>query len=54
MRQISRLARKINRASFFHVIVQGINQENIFQEERYKKEYLKLSIKSAEKYNAKI
>ena len=54
VRQISRLARKINRASFFHVIVQGINQENIFQEERYKKEYSKLSIKSAEKYNAKI
>lgn len=39
---ISRTTRKINNASFLHVIVQGINKENIFLEERNKKQYLKL------------
>lgn len=38
---ISRIARKYENSSFFHVIVQGINKEYIFQEERYKKTYLK-------------
>ncbi len=51
---ISRVARKINRASFFHVIVQGINKENIFKEERNKNQYLKLMKKLCKKYNIKI
>ena len=51
---ISRTARKINRASFFHVIVQGINKENIFLEERNKNQYLKLLNKLCEKNNIKI
>lgn len=51
---ISRTARKINRASFFHVIVQGINRENIFLEERNKNQYLKLVNKYYKKYNIKI
>lgn len=38
---ISRIARKYENSSFFHVIVQGINKEYIFQEEIYKKIYLK-------------
>lgn len=51
---ISRIARKINRASFFHVIVQGINKENIFLEERNKNQYFKLLNKLCEKNNIKI
>ena len=51
---ISRVARKINRASFFYVIVQGIDKENIFKEERNKNQYLKLMKKLCEKYNIKI
>lgn len=51
---IPRVARKINKASFFHVIVQGINKENIFLEERNKNQYLKLMNKLCKKYNIKI
>ena len=54
MINISREARKINKAPFLHVIVQGINKENIFKEERYKNQYLKLLKKECEKYNIKI
>ena len=54
MINISREARKINKAPFLHVIVQGINKENIFKEERYKNQYLKLVKEECEKYNIKI
>lgn len=54
MINISREARKINKAPFLHVIVQGINKENIFKEERYKNQYLKLLKEECEKYNIKI
>ena len=37
-----------------HVIVQRINKENIFKEERYKNQYLKLLKEECEKYNIKI
>ena len=37
-----RIPRKCYDTSFFHVIVQGLNKEYIFNEERYKKQYLKL------------
>ena len=36
---MSRTARKYKKASFFHVIIQGINREYIFKEERYKYQY---------------
>lgn len=39
---MSRIARNKYKASFFHVIIQGINKEYIFEEERYIKQYLKL------------
>ena len=39
---MSRIARNKYKASFFHVIVQGINREYIFEEEKYIKEYLRL------------
>ena len=51
---IPRLPRRIDKASFFHVIVQGINKENIFLEERNKNQYLKLMNKLCKKYNIKI
>ena len=51
---IPRLPRRIDKASFFHVIVQGINKENIFLEERNKNQYFKLLNKSCKKYNIKI
>lgn len=51
---IPRVTRKINKASFFHVIVQGIDKETIFKEDRYKNQYLKLMKKLCEKYNTKI
>ncbi len=54
MINISREARKINKAPFLHAIVQGINKENIFKEERYKNQYLKLLKEECEKYNIKI
>ena len=41
MVKIPRIARRYENSSFFHVIVQGINKEYIFQEERFKKLYLK-------------
>lgn len=41
MIKISRVARKYENSSFFHIIVQGINKEYIFQEEKFKITYLK-------------
>ena len=54
MIKISRIARKLLKASFFHVIVQGINKENIFSEERYKNQYLKLIRKNCNELDIKI
>lgn len=39
---MAREARKYNNASFFHTIVQGIDKEAIFKNERYKNEYKNL------------
>lgn len=39
---MSRTGRKYKYASFFHIIVQGINKEEIFKEKRYINEYLNL------------
>ena len=51
---MSRIARKYNDASFFHVITQGINKEYIFKKERYINEYLKLLKKYSEELNVEI
>ena len=37
---ISRIARKYLDSTFFHVIIQGINKEYIFKEDKFKKVYL--------------
>ena len=39
---MSRIARKNLGTSFFHVMVQGINKEFIFENDRYKNRYLQL------------
>ncbi len=49
-----RKSRKDYNTSFFHVIVQGINKEYIFQKEMYKKKYLNLIIENYKEYNVKI
>ena len=51
---MSRTARQYKYASFFHVIVQGIDKEGIFKRERYINEYLKLIRKYSEELNIKI
>ena len=49
-----RRSRKESNTSFFHVIVQGINKEYIFQKNMYKKKYLNLIMENYPKYNLKI
>ena len=51
---ISRIARKYKNSSFFHVIVQGINKEYIFKEERFKNEYLNLIDRFTKELNINI
>lgn len=51
---MSRVARNANNASFFHVMVQGINKEFIFKEERFKNQYLKLIRNNIKKSETKI
>ncbi len=54
MIKISRTARKYLGALYYHTIVQGINKEYIFSEERYMKQYLKLLKKYSIKLNVEI
>lgn len=51
---MSRTARQYKYASFFHIIVQGINKEDIFKKERYINEYLKIIKKYIEELNLDI
>ena len=51
---MSRIARKYKKASFFHVITQGINKEYIFKEERYIYQYLKIFRKYSKELNIEI
>lgn len=48
-----RVARKYKKASFFHVITQGINKEYILKKERYIYEYLKLFRKYSKELDVK-
>lgn len=49
-----RIARSSLGTSFFHIIVQGINKEYIFNKEVYKHKYLELINKNGEEYNIQI
>lgn len=49
-----RLAREYLETSFFHVMVQGINKEYIFNNERYINRYMKLIHKNLQNGNLKI
>lgn len=51
---MARRSRESLSTSFFHVIVQGLNKEYIFEQNRYKEKYLKILIKTNEKYNVDI
>lgn len=51
---IPRIARKCLDTSFFHVMVQGINKEFIFKNERYMNRYLQLIRKNLNKEKLKI
>ena len=48
---MARKARKYKNASFFHIIVQGIDKESIFRYKRYKNEYKRLMDRELEKSN---
>lgn len=51
---MSRIARQYLETSFFHVMVQGINKEFIFKNDRYVNRYLQLIRKNLNKDNLKI
>ena len=49
-----RIARKDYNTSFFHIMVQGINKEHIFNKDHYKEKYMDFMYKYLEKYDVKI
>lgn len=51
---MNRLPRGIYGSGFFHVMVQGINREYIFEEQKYKEMYLKLVISNKTKFNIMV
>lgn len=54
MIDIARIAREYLSTSFFHVMVQGINKEFIFKNDRYMNRYLQLIQKNLNKEDLKI
>lgn len=51
---MARRSRESLNTSFFHVIVQGLNKEYIFEQNKSKEKYLKILNESKEKYNVDI
>ena len=49
-----RRAREVLRTSFFHVMVQGVNKEFIFKQDKYKQKYLKFLKLAKEKHEIDI
>ena len=49
-----RRARKTLSTSFFHVIVQGVNREYIFEKDTYKRKYLNLLKEAKKEYEIEI
>lgn len=49
-----RIARSNMTGKFFHIMVQGINKEHIFEKDYYKKEYKKIIKKNLEKSKIKV
>lgn len=54
MVKIPRNPRNFLKSSFFHVITQGIDKENIFKEKRYKEQYINLLRKAIKEVDVKI
>lgn len=51
---MTRLPRNYIKSSFFHVMVQGINKENIFNYDKDKKKYLELITKTGQQINVDV
>ena len=51
---IPRIARKNLNTPFLHIMVQGVNKEYIFRNERYIEEYLDIINQNKENYNLTI
>lgn len=51
---MARRSRESLSTSFFHVIVQGLNKEYIFEQNKSKEKYLKILKETREKYNVDI
>ncbi len=51
---MSRVNRKYYTSSFLHIMVQGINKENIFKKDFYKNLYIKLLSENINEYNSKL
>ncbi len=49
-----RIARKFNESNYYHVIVQGINKEFIFKDEKYMESYKRIIIKKLKEIEIKI
>ena len=49
-----RRARRDLGSSYLHVIVQGIEKKYIFEKEQYKKEFKRLMVSKAKKYEVKL
>ena len=51
---MSRMSRNSLSSNFFHIMVQGINKEYIFEEDLFKKMYLKFLFENSNTYNITI
>lgn len=51
---MARRARTNMNTSFFHVIVQGINKEYIFEKDKYKEKYLQFIVENSKYYDIEI
>lgn len=49
-----RIARKFNESNYYHVIVQGINKEFIFKDEKYMESYKRIILKKLKEIDIKI
>ena len=51
---MSRISRKQLKANYFHIMVQGVNKEYIFNTDDYMKKYQKLIFSNLKKYNLEL
>lgn len=51
---MARISRKCYNANYYHVMVQGIKREYIFQKEEYKIQYINFLIEACQRFSVKI